>query len=266
MKISLITIVNKEKVFDTFKRELKKQQYVDYELIKVNNDSNQFDSAGAALNRGASLAHGEYLVFLHPDIRFLDNYALKSIVDYLKKINDFGVIGVAGCPSMDQGNKILTNIVQGINKEKVGSTICKLEEVQTVDECFFIEKRTYFEKNHFSESKGWHLYAVKQCLNAILKGKINYVVPADLWHLSPGNSENMDYVKIGIRMAKKYKNEFSTINTTVEKWYTSGVKSIYMPWFNFAMHKGKRWLSNYPNLYSKIKNIYFKLERNSEYK
>ena len=38
---SIITIVNKEKVYQDFKKSLNQQQQVDYEVIKVNNDNNQ---------------------------------------------------------------------------------------------------------------------------------------------------------------------------------------------------------------------------------
>ncbi|MDW5472880.1 hypothetical protein SAZ89_01370 [Limosilactobacillus reuteri] len=50
---SIITIVNKEKVYQDFKKSLNQQQQVDYEVIKVNNDNNQFKSARKAYNEAA---------------------------------------------------------------------------------------------------------------------------------------------------------------------------------------------------------------------
>lgn len=261
MKVSLITIVNNEIVFDDFKENLKTQKEVDYELIPIDNKKNQYNSARIALDIGAQKAQGDYLIFLHPDIRFLDDLALKSIVGYVRKINDFGVIGVAGCPVTKGKSQILTTIVQGKNRDKVGSDLKDITRVQTVDECFFIEKNTYYKNNRFSKDSGWHLYAVEQCLEALLNGKNNYIIPAHLWHISPGDSENINYVYSGIRLINKYGDKFESVNTTVEKWYSKGVRKYYMPWLNFLLHKIKRKLRKNTNLYKKIQKIYLKYER-----
>lgn len=68
---SLITIVNKEDVYQAFKAGLEKQTGVEYELIRINNENNEYNSARKAFNDAAKKAKGKYLVFLHPDIRFL---------------------------------------------------------------------------------------------------------------------------------------------------------------------------------------------------
>lgn len=39
---SIITIVNKEKVYEDFKRSLESQKEVNYELVKIDNTHNQF--------------------------------------------------------------------------------------------------------------------------------------------------------------------------------------------------------------------------------
>ena len=68
---SLITISNHENIYQEFKEGLERQKGVDYELIKINNNQHQFSSARTAYNEAATKANGKYLVFLHPDIRFL---------------------------------------------------------------------------------------------------------------------------------------------------------------------------------------------------
>ena len=60
-QFSLITIVNKEPVYQEFKKNLDTQVNVDYELIKIDNYDNQFNSARAAYNDAAKKANGEYL-------------------------------------------------------------------------------------------------------------------------------------------------------------------------------------------------------------
>ncbi|MDO5304198.1 MAG: family 2 glycosyl transferase, partial [bacterium] len=172
-----------------------------------------------------------------------------------------GVIGVAGCPITKGKSLILTTIVQGKNRDKVGNGLRDVTRVQTVDECFFIEKKSYYKEHRFSKNSGWHLYAVEQCLEAQLKGKNNYVIPANLWHISPGDSENINYVYSGINLIKKYGSEFESINTTVEKWYSRGAKKYYMPWLNFILHKLKRKLRKNTNLYKNIRKIYLRYKR-----
>lgn len=68
--ISLITIVNNEQKYNEFKANLATQVEVNFELLKINNQNNAFTSARLAYNSAAEKAHGQLLVFCHPDIRF----------------------------------------------------------------------------------------------------------------------------------------------------------------------------------------------------
>lgn len=255
---SLITIVNKEEVYQEFKANLAEQKQVNYELIKIDNRENQYDSARAAFNLAAKKASGEYLVFLHPDIRFLDELALRDILFQIVNLGDFGVAGIAGSPYQlnEQGrNYIVTTLIQDKKREKVGEPIKRATAVQTVDECFFVMSKAFFEKHPFSDIKGWHFYSVEQCLVALINDRQNYVVPARIWHLSPGSSENTQYIKTGREIIKRYGDYFPRINTTVEKWETSGIKSVALPWVNFVYHKAKRKLKEYPFLYQAGRKI-----------
>lgn len=188
---SIITIVNKEKIYEGFLKNLKEQEGVRYELIKINNDHNQFSSAREAYNDAMKKAHGDYFIFLHPDMRFLDKFALKDALEQIVKIDDLGVAGISGCPFELHHHKstILTTIVQGDPYYHFGKSIDKVTKVQTVDECFFVMTREFCEKHPFTDVKGWHMYAVEQCLIALLNDRENYVIPARMWHYSPGNSE-----------------------------------------------------------------------------
>lgn len=264
-KFSIITIVNRENVYQEFKSELSKQKDVDYELIKVNNDKNQFTSARKAYNNAAKKASGEYLAFLHPDIRFLDNYSLSDIFSKIEKINDFGVTGIAGCPvKLRNGHYILlTTLKQGEKCQDIGDDIYDTTEVQTVDECFFVMKKDFWEKVPFSNIKGWHFYAVEQCLRALQLNKKNYIVPARIWHKSDGASENIQYVKIGKEIVRRYGNDFPYINTTVSKWETHGLKKYYTPWTRFVQSIVMMHIRRNPKLYhtgQKIKHIFIKPE------
>ena len=94
---SIITIVNKEKVYEDFKKSLESQKEVNYELVKIDNTHNQFFSAREAYNDAMKKAHGDYLVFSHPDMRFLDQYALRDFLNQVIQIRDLGIAGVSGC-------------------------------------------------------------------------------------------------------------------------------------------------------------------------
>lgn len=254
---SIITIVNKEKIFNQFKESLNSQKGVSFELIKVNNDRKQYSSARRAYNKAAMRATGDFLIFLHPDIRFLDEMALHDILEKVKKLKNLGVAGVAGTPErLKNGYFILiTNIKQGLDAHHSGESIVNPVKVQTVDECFFVINRKYFNRNQFSDIEGWHLYAVEQCLKALIDGRNNYVVPARLWHVSDGVSEDVSYVKIGNEIVRRYGKYFPIINTTVYKWETHGLKKYYMPWMHFVDHKLVRRVRDNKTIYSMAKWI-----------
>lgn len=254
--VSLITIVNNEKIYQGFKKNLAQQREVNYELIKIQNDAHQYDSARLAYNKAAKHAKGELLIFLHPDIRFLDELALHDIIVQIKYLDNWGVVGIAGCPNNSYENNrnyIVTTLVQDQQKENVGERITDPTKVQTVDECFFVIRKSFLKEHPFSEITGWHFYAVEQSLVSLINGLNNYVVPARIWHLSPGSSENIQYIKIGQEIVKKYGKNFNYINTTVEQWNTHGIKRFLMPWVNLVGHKAKREVKQYPALYETIR-------------
>ncbi len=231
MLFTIITIINEWDVYEGFKRTLEAQDFSDYEIKVIDNCNNEFKSAREVYGNVALEAKGEYLLFVHPDIRFVSNNDLMNVVSWVKKIGDFGVVGVAGTPEeICNGNRvILSNIIHGENKIRVGKKIEKEYEVQTVDECFFIVKRSEIYKVPFSNKGGWHLYAVELCLQFVKNGKKNYVIPIELWHLSDGKSLDYKYVLQMWQLIKEYKNDVKIINTTVKMWRTQGLySSVYV--------------------------------------
>lgn len=248
-KFSIITIVNNQKKFADFKKSLSSQIKIDYELLKIDNCHQEYQSAREAYNSGAQKAKGKFLIFCHPDIRFLDPLALHNITNYLSKISAAGVVGIAGTPFklINKNRIILSTIVHGDPPFPVGKKISKPTKVQTVDECFFILSKSFWKLHPFSVEKGWHLYAVEECLLANSQGFENYVVPAHIWHTSNGKSENYQYYIHLKHLVKNYQKQVSRINTTVKMWPTRGIKShLYINYWLI-----NRWLKQI--LHLKIK-------------
>lgn len=243
MKLSVLCIANDKKIYDDFLENLAEQKFKDFELITALNMNGEYSGARTAFNENASDAKGEYLMFIHPDVRFLDENAFGDIVYMLDREAPFGVAGVAGAVSDGKGGRdILTTIVQGEAKEKVGSCIEKAEEVQTLDECLFVIEKDYFEKNPFSNQPGWHLYCVEYCLNAIRDGRVNKVLPSRIWHMSAGNSLDEKYMDQLEKLIEKEKDQFDLICTTVKAWKTGGrAASAYRKYYAFKQ-KAKRMI------------------------
>ena len=72
-----------------------KKQEGDFEIIAIDNRENKYSSAAKALNYGASISKGKYLVFCHQDIEISNARFIKEIVEYLEmKPNTVLGIGV----------------------------------------------------------------------------------------------------------------------------------------------------------------------------
>ncbi|MDU5912997.1 MAG: glycosyltransferase [Anaerococcus vaginalis] len=242
---SIVTIVNKQDVFKEFCKGVEQQIGVSFELIPIFNFDGDFKSARRAFNSVLDKCNGKYIIFTHPDIRFGTHRELHKTKIYLDQINEFGVVGAAGATS-NKNNKnkriIYSNIVHGSNKRKAGVTINSIQEVQTVDECFFILNRSYISSNKFSTLEGWHLYSVEMCLKCILENKKNYVIPLNIWHLSDGKSLDSNYMHQLNKIIKIYKNDFPILYTTVKLWKTKGILSILYRHYYYVKQRIKKIL------------------------
>ncbi len=225
-KCSLITMYNDKEIAQGFQENLATQQQIDYELVPIDNFNGQYSSIREAYNEAFSKTCGEYVVFLHPDIRFLDAHTLADLMKECDALTDFGVVGIAGAAAGAKGDRIIyTSIVHGEEKllPDFSQVIHNAHEVQTVDECLFVIKREVFEQNPFIKEEGFHWYAVEYCLNMILAGKKNYAVPAKIWHMSSGKSMDPSYAVYLQKMIKRYGKDFDVIYTTIKKWPTRGL-------------------------------------------
>ena len=214
--VSIICVFNNRKILENYLlKSLKIQKEVEYELILIDNTNNTFNSASSALNFGGKKAQGDFLIFVHQDISFKEEYTLKNFVDKLYRYPN-SIVGMAGM--LDEG--VITKIKHG-KENKYAGTINSFtpQEVQSVDECIFSIPKKIFNENYFNEEiiKGWHLYAVEYSVRLANKGIKTFVVDVEgIYHLSPGYSMNNSYYKILKKILKKYK--VKKLYTTMKIW------------------------------------------------
>ena len=239
---TIFVIWNDEKKYIDFLESIHKQKDVKYSLVSINNEDNKnFNSARYAYNSVLHKAEGKYIFFMHPDVIFMDEYALKDVIFELDKIKEFGIVGIAGCKDGNKWN-IYSNAIHGLNKEKVGISLFEAIEVQTVDECLFIvnnEDKAFL----FSNEPGWHMYSVEECLKNLKIGKKNYVIPVRVWHQSAGNSLDPSYMKTLENIIDIFGSDFEYINTTVKQWKTRGLRArLYRKYYYYKQIVKRRLL------------------------
>lgn len=218
---SIISIYNKKEVINKYlKTSLDKQINVKYEEIFVDNSQGKYLCAKEAIQSVIDELNGKYIIICHQDIEFKSKDSLKNIIDTLDNISEFGVVGVAGVNK----KQIISNISHGINKMPVTSnTINKESLCETLDECLFIIKNETKYINEFKKiiCNTWHLYAVEYCLRMRILNEKVYVIPADIYHVSSGDSFNNSYYEQLRIITKKYHKEIKSINTTMGFWNTN---------------------------------------------
>jgi GT2 family glycosyltransferase len=198
-----------------------KTQSNDCDLILVDNTDGKYYSAAAALNYGASMAQGEYIMFIHQDVDLCTPHWLEEVESNINELEDLGVLGVAGKATNIQS--AISNIYQGDPPEKINpDPIKRPVKVQTIDECLFIIPRPLFEEIKFDQEvcDDWHLYGVDFCLTAKKKGYQVFVSPQCVYHRSPGDSFSEGYYETLGKLIQKHKKHYRFINTTMGEWFT----------------------------------------------
>lgn len=210
--VSVICCFNKKDVLDKMLYKSLESQNIACEFLPIDNSDNQFDSAAAALNYGANLSKGKYLIFVHQDIAIENNIFIESLVEYFDSYNPC-VLGFAG---RKEDLEVYTNMTHGDNHKYAGrKRVSKPVTVQTLDECFIAIERELFLKYKFDETTcdNWHLYAVDLCLSCGKDGIKSYVIPERAYHRSSGVI-NRDYFKTLNKLVAKHRKDYDQIFST----------------------------------------------------
>jgi len=222
--ISIITVYNNKSFFEENILATLRNQTAQYELIALDNTNKTFRSATIALNHGASKATGDFLMFIHQDMRLLTDDALAQIENHLHTLPDLGAAGVIGVSHAGITTGCILNTYECLGKPFVNPV-----EVQTLDECMLIIPKKVFQRFSFDEValEGWHLYGVDYCLTALEAGLRVYVLPVLTHHFSLGTNYDglLNYQKL---IWKKHLPYFPAIYTTCGKLT---FRALFRMWF-----------------------------------
>jgi glycosyltransferase involved in cell wall biosynthesis len=207
--LSLITCSRFSDIEDALKINLRETVGVKYELIVVNNSNGQ-KSIFEAYNEGIEKSTGDFLVFLHDDLRFKTINWGAIIEEIFDGNPQMGLLGIAGSkiktrmPSPWWTNPIHIRIVQhhkdGKQSEEknIGFKDKELVEVAVLDGVLMVMRRD--EKIRF---------------NKYLKGFHNYDLDLSLEHHKLGK---------GVYTTNRILIEHFSGGTVDEKWYKSTSK------------------------------------------
>ena len=244
--LSIITVVNKQEVFNRMLlSSLKQQISIEYQLLTIDNVNNEFKSLYDAYKVGIEKAKGEWIMFIHPDVSFLSTNSLEKIYGSAirirnanEKIKLFGVAGV----KQDLNSKIYTTIFEGYNKEKRVDFINDKEyiSVQTVDACcFIIKKEDLINYGFWDRLSGYHLLVEELCIRINESGNSVVVIPSEIWHLSKGGSLDYSYYFSAMKVINKHKS-LKLFCTTSFKWRVNFIlytRLLIYALRNFIHHK-----------------------------
>jgi len=164
MRFSILSVFYRSKVFEqNTKKSILAQDYSDFEFLPIDNSTNIYKSAGAAYNKSAFAAKGNFLIFLHQDIQMPSNCWLTV----LSRIIENYRFGIAGCAGLSAKGKAIGFIKD--RKTIWGNPFCSPQEVQAVDlvlgkglfvwEDFL--RREFFQFDPADQSQPFSLHAVK---------------------------------------------------------------------------------------------------------
>lgn len=242
--LTLVCAYNDQSMLENIlKKSLKKQKNVEYNLIALNAEELGFSSASETLNYSEKLVpkDSEFIIFLHQDIFFENEYTLYEIEKYCRK-KDFGIAGVAGILKNTSGLHTISNIKHGKEKSSAAeiNDFSAIVEAESLDECLLIVKYEMFKNYKFHDlGKTWHLYGADYCTLMKSINKKVIVIPISLWHLSDGKSLNYNYFDSLLNLAKIYRDRYKKIYTMFGWWPTNPIilriKIIYR---KFMFKKG----------------------------
>jgi Glycosyltransferase like family len=207
----------------------------DVEYIPVDNVSNSYASAGAALNYGVSLAKNDVMVFVHQDVYLHSLEALKKAAGQMLS-EKFGVLGAIG---RGYNGRLIGRIRDRVTL--AGQPVDRITEVDSLDEVLFMAPRDQLLSEPLTESPdlAWHAYAVEYGLRMRRNALRTGVADIPLTHNSL--SINLEGLATAHRAVARSYTELLPVRTTCGTITSETVKEDRHVWF--ASHRWRyRWL------------------------
>lgn len=223
--VTIICCYNDEVQYAEFRESLSRQNE-DYVLIGLDNVSGKFSACSVAFNSVISNVETKYVIFSHQDIVLRETNALKKFLNYLKDVNTYDIVGVAGV--VGNCKYVYTNITDEQEAYMGRMRIEGIKEMDTIDECFFGGTTKNFQEYPFDEKlcNNWHLYAVERCLNARINGNHAYACDVSLVHKSRGKL-NRAFIRNFCNICKRYSKQMKCVRTTCAFAYTGFIGRTY---------------------------------------
>ena len=194
---------------------------------------NRFNCAAEAYNYTIENSNAEIYVFVHQDIKLLENDFWDLLIDKINN-NSNSIFGLCGSFYENKKNKVFSNVYHGLLNKNIGVSISDCKEVEGFDEIFLafhkdMKKIIKFDSDMFD---GWHLYIEDICLLAKINNIRCIVLPYKSQHKNymemPGYMHitgiyPSDYFKYLRRLRKKYSRKVDRITcpciTISTKWF-----------------------------------------------
>jgi Glycosyltransferase like family len=152
-----------------------------FEYLPIDNVGGSYATAAAALNRGASLASHDCLVFVHQDVYLHSLRALGEAAAVLADDKGIGLLGATGVgPAGETIGRIRDRVVVH------GRPARQPTDVDSLDEVLFMVPRRLFQREPLSDAPelAWHAYAIEYGLRARSLGLRVCAVDIPLTHNS----------------------------------------------------------------------------------
>jgi hypothetical protein len=184
-----------------------------HELILIDNTTGWWVSAAHALNTGARLATGKYVMFIHQDVELGYPTYLTETERILDGIPNLGIAGAIGMSEVGRTyQERLRGHVSNCG-EGWGNVIDKPEPCQTLDELLLVVPRETFQGFDEETFDHWHCYGCDLALTMNEQGKGVYAIPGFVYHRSLAtNVDNLrTYHK---RLFYKHRKYYNRIHAT----------------------------------------------------
>lgn len=187
--ISIITCHKDEGHLKDFKKSVADTiGDVEHEVVVIDNRKSEYYLTGA-YNEGVRCSKGEFLVFVHEDVRFLTENWGPKLIDIFENTEEIGLLGLAGAdillqnaqwwfPGSDHMYGEVTHESGGAIWKSVFSEGEGEKEVVVLDGVLIACRKSVLEQEGITwdeDFDNFHYYDISFCIPFLLKGYKNYV-------------------------------------------------------------------------------------------